>query len=136
MDSKKLSQFIKDSQGEKELSLILAKSDEEFIKFHTLLTEEGYIGSDDIYSALTHLDRHKRICLVINNKSAKLLYDFALQYPTGQVNILNPKTMVNMSFNPEYENHSIILLTTVDYSEHIAKNNLNFLNNTGMVYKS
>ncbi|MFA6492603.1 MAG: hypothetical protein WCV58_00435 [Patescibacteria group bacterium] len=136
MESKKFHQFIKDSQGQKELSLALAKSDEEFIKFHAFLTEGGYIGSDDIYTVLSHLERHKKVYLVINNTSAKVLYDFATQYPTGQVNLLNPKTMENKSFTPDYKNHSLILLTTSEYLKHIVKHDLDFINIVGMVYKS
>lgn len=114
----------------------MAKSDEEFIKFHAFLTEGGYIGSDDIYTVLSHLERHKKVYLVINNTSAKVLYDFATQYPTGQVNLLNPKTMENKSFTPDYKNHSLILLTTSEYLKHIVKHDLDFINIVGMVYKS
>lgn len=136
MDRLKLRQFIKDTKGQKELSLILAKSDEDFTRYQSILTEDGYVGSDDIYATLFHLEKHKNIYLVINNKSAKALYDFAMQYPTGQVNVLNPGNMENKSFNPDYKNHSLILLTTSTYLEHITKHNLDFLNIVGMVYRS
>jgi len=136
MNNKDFEQFIDDSKGQKELSLAIARDHEEFNDFHSALTEKGYIGSDDIFSILPHLDTHKKVYFVINDKSAKNLYDLAIQYPTGQVNLLDPSSMKNQSFDPDYKNHSLILLTTAEFLSHLAKNNLDFLDSVGMVYRS
>lgn len=136
MNNKDFEQFIHDSKGQKELSLAIAKDHAEFNDFHNTLTKNGYIGSDDIFSILPQIDTRKKVYLVINDKSAKNLYDLAIQYPTGQVNLLDPSTMKNQSFAPDYENHSLILLTTAEFLSHLAKNNLDFLDSVGMVYRS
>ena len=136
MDNKSFKQFIDDSNGQKELSLILAKSIDEYHDFTNNLDSQGFVGSDDVYAVLSHPDRDKKAYLVINDKSKKVLYDFAMQYPTGQINLLDPTDMKNMSFNPDYENHSLLLLTTTDYLKYIAKDNLDFLDITGIVYRS
>lgn len=136
MNGNDLKQFIKESKGQKELSLVLAKDDQEFQDFQEALAVEGFLGSDDVLLSLTEPHAPKKLYLVINQESAKDLYDFAIQYPTGQVNLQEAKTMKNYNFNFNYKDYAFILLTTTEFHDYLSKNNLDFLDCVGMVYRS
>lgn len=135
MKTEAFKQFLADSQGQKELPLILAKTSEEFEVFSSKLTEEGFVGSDNIFSVINHLEKYPKIYLVINEKSVKDVYDLALQYPTGQIQIQNHENLSEKSFSPDYNKYSIILLTTDELLNHVKKQNFDFLPIVGMVYK-
>lgn len=136
MNEGKVIQFLKESVSQKEVSLIVARDNDEFKIFHSFLLRHGYSGSDDAFEALAGANHHNKVCLIFNHHNGKILYDFVLQYPTGQVNLLDNNKMKNLSFSPKYEDHSIILLTTEGYLTHLTKNDLNFLSITGMVYRN
>lgn len=129
-------QFLEDATAQKELPLALAKDNEEFVHFHDLMTEQGFVGSDKIFDVIKQLESKKKIYFVINQHNIKIAYDFILQYPTGQVNLLNKEDMSNISYSPKYNSHSLVLLTTDEFISHLQKNSLNFLENIGMVYRS
>lgn len=137
MENTKLDKFLADSTSQKELSLVLAENDEELIRLRDLLEKNGYNFSSDIISQLNNLNNDDKICFVINNETnAKLFYDFALQYPTGQVNLFDNKAMKNINISPNYENKSLILLLTDDQLENLKKINFDFLSVSGITYRN
>lgn len=137
MENTKFDKFLSDSTSQKELSLMLAENDDEFIRLRDLLEKNGYNFASDIVSQLNNLNNDDKICFVINNETdAKLLYDFALQYPTGQINLIDDKAMKNINISPNYDNKSMILILTDNQLGNLKKNNFDFLSVCGMTYRN
>lgn len=116
---------------------MLAENDDELIRLRDLLEKNGYNIPSDIFSQFNNLNDNDKICFIINDETdTKLLYDFALQYPTGQVNLLDHKTLKNINISPTYDNKSLILLLTDNQLEGLIKINFDFLSVSGMTYRN
>lgn len=137
MENTKFDKFLTDSTSQKEISLVLVENSEDFADLKDSLVKNGYNFSSDIISKLNNLNNDDKICFVINNETdAKLLYDFALQYPTGQINLFDDKVMETINISPSYDNKSLLLLLTDNQLENLKNINFDFLSVSGMTYRN
>jgi hypothetical protein len=137
MDNNKFEEFIKDSISQKEISLILAKDDDELAWLKDKLAKNNYIFPANILVAISELNSQDKTCFEIKDESeAKELYDFAMQYPTGQINMFDEKTMKNIISTPDYNNKSIIFLATEDQLKKLRHINFDFFAISGIAYRN
>lgn len=129
-------QFIKDASNQRELPLALAKDTDQFYELHNLLKDEGFKGTDKIYRIVENPEDYSKGYIVINEHNYKQVYDFVIQYPTGQVNYFDQINTKNFIFTPDYKKQTLILLTTNEFMLYLQNNRLNFLEIVGMVYRS
>lgn len=126
-----LKEFLNVTAGSREIGLIIAKDSEELDNLTHSLNELGLKPSEKVTDLLTL----KKSFFVIEGAEAKDAYDFALQYPSGQVEIFNKKEMKSEIFSPDYANLNIIFLVQKGELKKLESSGLNFLSITGGAYQ-
>jgi hypothetical protein len=66
----------------------------------------------------------------------KELYDFILQYPTGQIEIFDKDKFQSKSISPLYRDVSIVVLTTKQTLMNMQKKGYKLLENVGITYQN
>lgn len=132
MNNKTLSAFLKYTLSQKEVSLIIAKNDEELVCFQEVLENNYFKKVTEIF---TNVIEPQKIYFVITDVS-KDLYDFLLQYPSGQVETFDTKKMKSTIINPIYEGASIVFLTKKETLSKIQEGEFPILKEVGLTYQS
>lgn len=119
-----LEDFLAVTDGSKDLGLIIAKDTDELQNTARSLESLGFKKAEKI-SALFSF---KKSYLIVDENLAKDAYDFAVQYPTGQVEVFNKEQMKSETFSPDYSNLNLVLL--------VARDDLNKLDAKGFDLRS
>ena len=136
MDNNKFAKFLKDTTSQQELSLIIAENDDELTQLKDTLVKNGYTFPTNILLTISDLNNQNKICFVIKDEGmAKILYDFALQYPTGQINLFDEKAMKNIVVTPDYNDKSLVLLATENQLKNLQRINFDFFAVSGIAYR-
>ena len=129
-DGQSFNDFLEVTSG-REVALAIAKDDNELKDFYQSLNELGFketISMSDIFSNLKSF-------IVIAEDKGKETYDFATQYPTGQVEIFNRNHMNSKVFSPDYGN-SVVLLIDEKVFNKLSAEGLDLLSVAGPAYRS
>lgn len=124
--------FLKASAGQKEVGLVIAQNRDEMSEFSSIMEKEGLERSDNISDLL----RKPKTYLYIDENMAKEVYDFLVQYPTGQVEIFDNTEMKSKSVSPDYKNGCVILLSTKEDVGKLREKGWDILANSGPAYQS
>lgn len=114
-----IEEFLSVMIGSKEVGLVIAKNEAEISSFAKALDRFDFKRSENI----SDLFKAPKTYLVADENIDKDVYDFIVQYPTGQVEIFNKKLMQSQTLSPDYKNSAIVLL--------VEKNNLNKIQEKG-----
>ena len=114
---------------------MIAKNEEELKEFEELLDKHHYKKATYVSQLLLYIDSPSKIYFHINSNVPKELYDFVLQYPTGQVEIFDTKKMSSTTVAPIYNDVSIILLITKERLSQIQKGEFQILSIVGLTYQ-
>lgn len=114
-----IEEFLSIMIGSREVGLAIAKNEAEISDFAKSMDRFDFKRSENIFD----LFKSPKTYLVINENIDKDVYDFIVQYPTGQVEIFNKKLMQSQTLSPDYKNSAIVLL--------VEKNNLNKIQEKG-----
>ena len=101
--------------GQKEVALVIAHSSRELLEFTELLNGSGYTSADSISELLDLIGNGQETYMLADGtdmSQAKAIYDFAIQYPTGQIQIWDKIKCQLVSVSPEYQSGNIFLTTT------------------------
>jgi len=128
--------FIKHSISQKEISLVIAKDDQEQRQLQESLDDAGFKKVHEIPEIMKDMKENTRIYYCIEEKFPKALYDLVIQYPTGQVEIFDVHSMKSTVVSPNYEKSSIILLCTKDNLTYFQNKGYSILEHVGMAYQS
>lgn len=128
--------FIKHSISQKEISLVIAKDDQEFSQFQETLDSAGFKKAYEVPEILHDMKADSKVYFCIEEKFPKALYDLVIQYPTGQVEIFDVHSMKSTVINPNYDKSSIILLVTKDNLSYFQSKGNSILEHVGMAYQS
>ncbi len=103
--SQPFNDFLEIASG-REVALAVAKDENELGEFIKSLNElgfkEGRIVSD--------LLGHSKSFIIAREDMGKDIYDFVVQYPTGQVEVFNRDGMKSETFSPDYKNKTVLLV--------------------------
>jgi len=139
-DSKVMfSQFLEKTISQKDVSLVVAKDSKEIKDFEAVLIGDGFKmvhSISDILSALNKPTKTVKIYISPDHGNVKALYDFLVQYPTGQIEIFNDKQMKSEILHPEYTNSSIVLLILKDELKRLELSNFALAQYTGLAFQS
>jgi len=135
MIKQKFSTFLDDALSQKEVSFIIAEHENELSQFQRWLDDKGYQGVEGATKLLSMAKHNKKLYLTLDSEDAKNDYDFAVQYPTGQVELFDPKAMKGMTEIVEYKDRSVIFLVTKHHLSQIEKQNYNFLSIVGIAFR-
>jgi hypothetical protein len=127
-----LEEFLTVTAGSKEVGLIIAKDTSELEGFVQSLDEMGFKRSEKA----ADLSKFPNSYLVIDEGAAKDAYDFAVQYPSGQVEIFNKEQMQSQSFSPDYSSLNLVLLVVKDDLNKLQTKGFDLLSAVGPAFQS
>jgi len=113
-----LPHFLSLCPGETEVALVIASESDELVDFTQVLAESGVPF------------------LLVNADNEKTAYDYAVQYPTGQIEIFDADKMQSIVTHPVYEGSAFALLMTADTLAHMQSAGLDLLSVVGLTYRS
>ncbi|RJP47122.1 MAG: hypothetical protein C4584_00775 [Armatimonadetes bacterium] len=128
-------EFIKFTNSQKEVSLAIAKNEEELKEFQEILEKYRFKQATKVPQLMLHSDSAAKLFFLVKEELPKDLYDFILQYPTGRVQIFDSNNMKSNITVPVYKDVSIVLLMTKETLSKIQEDN-QFLENVGITYQS
>jgi hypothetical protein len=128
--------FIKHSISQKDISLVIAKDDQELGHFQQKLDNAGFKQVHEVPEILHNIHQNSKVYYCIEDKFPKSLYDLIIQYPTGQVEIFDVHSMKSTVVDPNYEKSSIILLCTKDNLSYFQSKGYQVLEHVGIAYQS
>ena len=114
-----IEEFLSVMIGSREVGLVIAKNEAEISSLTKAMDRSDFKRSENISDLL----KSPKTYLVADENIDKDVYDFIVQYPTGQVEIFNKKLMQSQTLSPDYKNSAIVLL--------VEKNNLNKIQEKG-----
>ena len=132
-------QFLSRSHQAKEVSLAIAQDEKELKQFQEILDKKNFKQANNIFELLDNIKSNPInyfIAAKEHVKSKKEIYDFIIQYPTGQIEIFNPATMQSQIANPDYQKLTTIILITKEDLAEFRKENFDILSNVGLTYQS
>ena len=132
----KFNDFLKYTNSQKEVSLIIAKDEKELEEFVEILSLADYRQAVDTQELFKRIINPSKVYFIIRNTLHKDIYDFILQYPTGQVEIFDKERMKSETVSPVYNGVSIILLITKQALSSIQQTGQPLLENTGLTYQN
>ncbi len=132
----KFTDFLKHSLSQKEISLAIAKDDQELNSFQETLHQAGFKKAYDIPEILNDMKENSKVYYFIDEKFPKALYDLIIQYPTGQVETFDVRTMKSTVVTPSYSKSAIILLVTKDTLAYFQTKGYSILEKVGIAYQS
>jgi len=114
-----IEEFLSVMIGSREVGLVIAKNEAEISSLTKAMDRSDFKRSENISDLL----KSPQTYLVADENIDKDVYDFIVQYPTGQVEIFDKKLMQSQTLSPDYKNSAIVLL--------VEKNNLNKIQEKG-----
>lgn len=129
---KSITQFLDATNGAREVSLIVIDKQEDQDEFIRLLHDYNFKQCDP-NSILRSLDSEKSFVLLPRDFN-KELYDFIVQYPSGQIQYLDNKSFQTKIVDIDYKGRSCILITTNDTLQAWADAGFLVRNKVGLVY--
>lgn len=132
----KFTDFLKHSLSQKEISLAIAKDDQELNQFQESLHHAGFKKAYDIPEILNDMKENSKVYYFIDEKFPKALYDLVIQYPTGQVETFDVHSMKSTVVTPSYDKSAIILLVTKDTLAYFQTKGYSILEKVGIAYQS
>lgn len=124
--------FLTKTKGSREVSLVIAKDEHELLSFKKNIEEQGFNKSESIRRLMVA----KQSYFVIDVHLGKKVYDFMVQYPTGQVEIFSKKLMKSEIISPDYENSSIVFLIDKNVLQKFQQAGIDLLSVVGLTYQS
>ncbi len=127
-----IEEFLSWMTGSREVGLAVAKDQTEFENFAEALNRNGFKKSENVLGLL----EVKKTYFIADQNTAKDIYDFVVQYPTGQIEIFDKKIMQSRTFSPSYKDLAVVLLVDQDNLNKLQAKGFNFLSASGPAYRS
>jgi hypothetical protein len=127
-----LIKFIEYSISQKEISLIITKDEKEIQRVVKTLMELGYHQAINVSDMIKIVSQPSKIFITLEDDFSKDIYDFIVQYPTGQVEIYDKVKLKSQTVTPVYKDASIVVV--VD-EETIKKTKFPILEKVGLTYR-
>lgn len=128
-------QFIQDSLSQKEICLAIVKNKQRVEEYKQKLKSQGFKEINKPLDVLEEIDKQAKIFIEPKIDNQKDLYDLILQYPTGQVELMDKKSFTKKTVSPKYDGSAIIILTTDKLFDNFKKNNLNLMPYLGLTFR-
>jgi len=135
-NAQKFNEFLNKTPGQKEISLVIAKNNEEINSFTKEFNIKNYTQSKDPSELLENIKKSAKTYYLINENIDKNIYDILIQFPTGQIEIFDKNSMKSEVICPKYDNLNIIFLTEEKILNNIQKKKFDILSNVGLTYRN
>ncbi|MFA6273326.1 MAG: hypothetical protein WC673_02460 [Candidatus Paceibacterota bacterium] len=127
-----IKQFLNTLVGQREVGLAIAKDEAELASLAKAMDGFDFKRSENIADLL----KFPKTYFVITGDMDKDVYDFVVQYSTGQVEIFDKKLMRSQTLSPDYKNSAIVLLVDKDNLNKIQEKGFDLLSATGPAFQS
>jgi site-specific DNA-adenine methylase len=129
-----INDFLKYTESQKEASLIIAKDNEDFLDIINVLKNNNYQQVNDLLDLFDYITKPSKVFLTIEEDFSKELYDFIIQYPTGQIQIYN--NLRSQIITPIYNQVAVILVVKKEILQKAQASGLKILENIGLSYQN
>lgn len=136
MDKNNFVEFLKHIISQKETSLAIAKDESELKKFIGFLESEGFRQAIDTTELFKHSTAPSKAYFIVKDNLSKDIYDFIVQYPTGQVEIYDKQKLKSQIISPIYKDVAILFVITKDTLKKVQESGFSLLEQVGMAYQS
>src|SRR3989338_11112693 len=127
-----IEEFLSVMIGSREVGLVIAKNEAEISSLTKAMDRSDFKRSENISDLL----KSPQTYLVADENIDKDVYDFIVQYPTGQVEIFDKKLMQSRTLSPDYKKQGVILLVDKDNLNKIQEKGFDLLGTTGPAFQS
>jgi len=128
--------FLKYANSQKEVSLMIAKDDDELESFTKKLSEAEFRQAVDTSDLFKQITKVSKSFVVIKDILPKDLYDFAVQYPTGQVDIYDKFHLKSQTVTPVYKDVTVVYVLTKTALKKTQESGFGFLELAGITYQA
>lgn len=130
-----LADFLSSCKGQKEVSLVVAKDTAELSSFQDALQSSGLVFAASPLRLMDTINASSAYAIV-GSLEAKDFYDFAVQYPTGQIELWDRTVMQAHGATPSYQDAAVVFLITKADLLSMQNGGMDFLANCGLVFQS
>jgi len=135
-NSKKIQEYLNFVKSQKEVGFMIAKNKQELKEFKKELSSTSFIKSNNISQLGENLKISGKNYLVLEDDDLKSVYDFLIQYPTGQIEVFNKQSMKSEIIIPDYIKNTTVFLVTKKYLSKIKEEGYDLLSHAGLTYQS
>lgn len=128
--------FLKYIPSQKEVSLVIARDESELSELTKTLEEQGFRQAVDASDLFKHITQPAKVFFIAKDSLPKDMYDFIVQYPTGQVEIYDKFNLRSQTEIPKYRDISVIFVITRDVLRKAQESGFQVLEQVGMTYQS
>jgi hypothetical protein len=134
---KSFTDFLEYTLSQKEVSLAIAKDEVELKELIKNLEENSFRQATDASDLLEYITNpSSRVFFVVKEQLPKDLYDFIIQYPTGQVEIYDKFNLKSKLTIPVYDGVSVVFLITKKALKKSQELGFPILRQVGITYQS
>ena len=135
-NSKKIKEYLNFVKSQKEVGFMLAKNEKELKEFEKELTSSCFVKNSNIAGLGESLKSPGKNYLVLKSNGPKKVYDFLVQYPTGQIEIFDSESMKSDVIIPDYKMNTTVMLVTKKYLLKIKEEGYDLLSYAGLTYQN
>ena len=128
--------FLKYANSQKEVSLMIAKDESELEDFVKKLNEAEFRQAVDTSDLFKHITKASKTFVTVKDSLSKDLYDFAVQYPTGQIEIYDKFNLKSQTVTPVYKDVAVTYILTKDTLNKTQESGFRILEQVGITYQS
>lgn len=128
--------FLDFALSQKEVSLAIAQNPEELKKFREILNKNDFKEAKTAYELLSSIGSVSKNYFVCGTGISKEIYDFMVQYPTGQIEIFDKEKMESKIAFPVYNNSAVVFLIGKKTLSEARKQGFDALTYAGLTYQS
>ena len=136
----KFQEFVGYAMGSRDVSLAVSSAGFELAGWEEQLLKAGWKKAESIAELAQKISTGGKYYLLFNEFATedelKPAYDFALQYPAGQVSVFDEQKMANLALSPNYEDSGIIYLFTQAVLDKAKEKSFQFVGNCGLTFKN
>lgn len=128
--------FLKFVNSQKEVSLAIAKDETELAQLASKLEEHKFRQAVDTSDLFKQITQPSKSFFVAKESLPKDMYDFAVQYPTGQVEIYDKFNLKSQTVIPIYKDVAVVFLITKDALKKVQETGFMLLEQVGITYQN
>ncbi len=128
--------FLKYTLSQKEVSVAIAKDETELQQLVKSLEADSFRQAIDTADLFKHITKSSKVFVIVKDKLSKDLYDFMIQYPTGQVEIYDKFNLKSQLVAPVYDKVSVVFIVTKDALKKTEELGYQMLEHVGIAYQS
>jgi hypothetical protein len=133
---KKIEIFLNRASSQKEPVFVIAQNNQEAKEFQDIIEGAGFKQAKTVRDLMKKIKSvNRKFLLISQGDNLKDIYDFVVQYPTGQVEIYDKKSLTTEVLNPDYKNASFVFLITKEDIKNSKENGYDFMSFAGLTYQ-